>query len=201
MTTTGCYGKLTSRGDFISRDLPASFIQPWDAFLAAGLLAAQNELGDGWLQAYLVSPLWRFALAPGVSGDAGVVGVVMPSIDRVGRYFPLTVARVLAPFEDFVALACGPQTWFETAEAALLATLDQNAPFEQFEAALQQLADQPPLPAAEGNALTLARSACSGASLWWGEGGERIAAGLHRCLGLPGPAAFAGLLLDQGVRG
>jgi len=59
MTTLGFYGKLASRGDFVSRALPQSFIGPWDSWLAAGLLASQNSLGGDWLNAYLVSPLWR----------------------------------------------------------------------------------------------------------------------------------------------
>ncbi|WP_286800080.1 type VI secretion system-associated protein TagF, partial [Pseudomonas sp. UBA4034] len=95
MTTLGFYGKLASRGDFVSRALPQSFIGPWDNWLAAGLLASQNSLGAGWLNAYLVSPLWRFVLAPGVCGPDAAAGVVMPSIDRVGRYFPRAVVALL----------------------------------------------------------------------------------------------------------
>lgn len=68
MTVMGLYGKLASRGDFVSRGLPQSFIGPWDSWLAAGLLASQTALGGEWLNAYLVSPLWRFALAPESAG-------------------------------------------------------------------------------------------------------------------------------------
>ena len=32
MTTLGFYGKLASRGDFVSRALPQSFIGPWDSW-------------------------------------------------------------------------------------------------------------------------------------------------------------------------
>jgi type VI secretion system protein ImpM len=46
---TGFYGKVASRGDFVSRGLPQSFIKPWDAWLAAGLLASQEQLGGQWL--------------------------------------------------------------------------------------------------------------------------------------------------------
>lgn len=55
-TMPGLYGKLASRGDFVSRGLPQSFIAPWDSWLAAGLLASQNAMGEHWLNAYLVSP-------------------------------------------------------------------------------------------------------------------------------------------------
>ena len=108
MTTLGFYGKLASRGDFVSRALPQSFIGPWDSWLAAGLLASQNSLGGDWLNAYLVSPLWRFVLAPGVCGPDAAAGVVMPSIDRVGRYFPLAVVALLDHDTNPASLVGGP---------------------------------------------------------------------------------------------
>uniref|UniRef100_UPI0013C2CB68 type VI secretion system-associated protein TagF n=1 Tax=Pseudomonas viridiflava TaxID=33069 RepID=UPI0013C2CB68 len=58
-----------------------------------------------WLDAYLVSPLWRFAVPANLLGSQPVAGVMMPSIDRVGRYFPLTIACLLPAdaAEDFHA--------------------------------------------------------------------------------------------------
>lgn len=95
----GWYGKLPSLGDFASRRLEASFIDPWDAWLASGLLALREAEPEAWLDAYLSSPSWRFLLMPGVlpgaAGTSGWAGVLMPSVDRVGRYFPLTVVLPL----------------------------------------------------------------------------------------------------------
>ncbi|MFS2127687.1 type VI secretion system-associated protein TagF, partial [Pseudomonas sp. Pseusp97] len=147
MTAVGFYGKIASRGDFVGRGLPASFQQPWDAWLAAGLQASQRQLGEAWLQAYLVSPLWRFVLAPGVCGAAPVAGVLMPSIDRVGRYFPLTVAVAL-PEGQALSVLQAADGWFDAVEAALLATLEEGARFEDFEAAVQAVAGFAPHPAA-----------------------------------------------------
>jgi len=209
----GFYGKLACRGDFVSRGLPQTFIQPWDQWLAAGLQASQQGLGERWLEAYLVSPLWRFALAPGVCGADAVVGVLMPSIDRVGRYFPLTVAQVLGAGESLASVVAGGDEWFEDVEQVLLATLEPDAAFEAFEAALQPFRDARPLlqrprntfgglqrldaTSPEGRALALAECACEGMSLWWGRGSERIAPGLMRCAGLPRSADFAGFLLGS----
>ena len=99
----GWYGKLPWLGDFASRRLEASFIDPWDAWLASGLLALREAAPDSWLDAYLSSPSWRFLLMPGVlpgaAGASGWAGVLMPSVDRVGRYFPLTVVLPLGPRE------------------------------------------------------------------------------------------------------
>jgi type VI secretion system protein ImpM len=213
MTTVGFYGKLVSRGDFVSRDLPQSFIQPWDAWLVEGLLASQNQLGNAWLNAYLVSPLWRFALAPGVCGPDAVTGVLMPSIDRVGRYFPLTVARLLPADQAISRVIGGADDWFEQVEALLLASLAPETTFEVFARSVQNLISLPLAPAVsvaafaglqrlaattpEARCAALAAQACEGASLWWGKGSEAIEACLLRCIGLPTASAFGSFLLGQ----
>ncbi|MFK3974373.1 type VI secretion system-associated protein TagF [Pseudomonas sp. NPDC087358] len=215
MTTLGFYGKLASRGDFVSRGLPQSFIQPWDTWLAAGLHVSQQQLGEDWLDAYLVSPLWRFVLAAGVCGPEAVVGVLMPSIDRVGRYFPLTVAQTLEPERSLAALLSAPEYWFEQVEALMLGTLEQGADLPAFQERITTLGLLPaavrePVSHFAGLQRTgaidahsrhrmLAELACEGVSLWWGKGSERIAAGLLRCHGLPDAAQFGRYLLGQGA--
>lgn len=212
MSTAGFYGKIASRGDFLGRDLPQSFIQPWDAWLAEGLAASQQQLGDAWLDTYLVSPLWHFLLAPGVCGDQAVAGVLMPSIDRVGRYFPLVIASLL-PADQSPASVVSDDTWFEAAEALLLTTLEEGARFEDFETAVQALGPLPVrsrvaqagfaglqrIEAVEGSARldALADLSCEGVSLWWGKGSERIDAGLMRCHGLPPANEFGQYLLGR----
>ncbi|SDG37263.1 type VI secretion system protein ImpM [Pseudomonas benzenivorans] len=214
MSAAGFYGKLAGRGDFIHRGLPSGFIEPWDAWLAAGIAASQAELGAAWLDAYLISPLWRFAVAPGLLGNDAAVGVMMPSIDRVGRYFPLCIVQLLDQQADLASLVGGPDDWFEAVEALLLSTLEADAEFESFEAAVGALdaphhARQTPRSAgfrhvhfnvgspAERTAV-LAQLSCEGASLWWGRGSERVAAGLLCCAGLPPPQAFSAFLLGTG---
>jgi type VI secretion system protein ImpM len=95
----GWHGKLPSLGDFASRRLEPAFIEPWDGWLAEGLLALREGRPDSWLKDYLGSPSWRFLLMPGVlpgeSGSQAWCGVLMPSVDRVGRYFPLTLVLPL----------------------------------------------------------------------------------------------------------
>ncbi len=215
MTTPGFYGKLAGRGDFLHRDLPPAFIEAWDAWLAAGMAASQAELGARWLDAYLVSPLWRFAVAPGLFGGEAVTGVMMPSIDRVGRYFPLTVAALLPANTDLGALVSGPEDWYEQAEALLLSTLGEDAEVEAFESAVARLGGPAcsvgpswrqgrdgHLHAAaatpQGRSAALFELACEGASLWWGKGSERLPAGLLRYRGLPAPQSFTGFLVGEG---
>ena len=56
---TGWYGKLPAHGDFVTRRLPPSFIEPWDAWLNKMLLGSRQRLGAGWRDAFLSAPAWR----------------------------------------------------------------------------------------------------------------------------------------------
>ncbi|CAD5198876.1 Protein phosphatase ImpM [Pseudomonas sp. FEN] len=111
--------------------------------MASGLLASQQQLGADWLNVYLVSPLWRFVLAAGVCGPDALAGVLMPSIDRVGRYFPLTVAQPLDPGHALTAVLGGADSWFEQVETLLLATLEEGAGFEVFDQGVEDLGGLP----------------------------------------------------------
>ena len=95
----GWHGKLPSLGDFASRRLAPGFLATWDTWLASGLQQLRQRDPAGWLAAYLANPTRRFLLMPGVlpgaAGQQAWAGVLMPSVDRVGRYFPFTIAQPL----------------------------------------------------------------------------------------------------------
>lgn len=145
----GWFGKLAVLGDFASRRLPPVFIERCDAWLSSGIAASRTQLGAHWLNTYLTGPIWRFALAPGVIDAQWWFGTLMPSVDTVGRYFPLVVAmaRDAAPsaIDTFDLL----ERWYAHVAAAALDTLQPTASVDAFEAALQRapvLGDaQPPL--------------------------------------------------------
>jgi type VI secretion system protein ImpM len=98
LAVPGWYGKLPNLGDFASRRLPDEFIRPWDAWLQEVMLTTRSGLGEAWLDCYLTMPIWRFVLMPGLLGPSGWAGVLMPSVDRVGRQFPLTAAAPLLSY-------------------------------------------------------------------------------------------------------
>ncbi len=217
----GFYGKLPSLGDFVTRRLPTQFVQPWDLWLRESVAASKAQLDQAWLDHYLTSPIWRFALSPGIAGQTGWTGVLMPSVDRVGRYFPLTLACPLAPGTNpFVAL-CTPD-WFERAEAVALAGLDEGFDLTEFDAQVLALgctqtqvaspsgetADPGELNAWQIEVPTAAQlpQACPvlvaraldevffAYSLWWTTGSERVTPSLLACQGLPAPDGFPALL-------
>ena len=88
----GFYGKLPITGDFINRGLPNHFIHRWDNWLHDNLSAYQQHYQDKWLQHYLTSPIWRFFISPSIIDDNAYIGIMCPSVDSVGRYFPMTIA-------------------------------------------------------------------------------------------------------------
>jgi type VI secretion system protein ImpM len=122
-TEVGLYGKLPSHGDFLRRRVSDAFVGPWDGWLQDSLSTSRLALADKWLDVYLTSPAWRFACASGAAGPAAVVGVMAPSVDRVGRYFPLTLVAELPDGTDPVTAATRAASFFEAAERLVIETL------------------------------------------------------------------------------
>jgi type VI secretion system protein ImpM len=161
----GWYGKMPCLGDFASRRLGTEFIERWDAWLQGSLAASREALGESWLELFLNSPMWRFVLTPGICGENAWAGLLVPSVDKVGRYFPLTFALELAGKDATISAVFAAQAWFRALEQVGLAALDALFSPEQLEAALQE------------NPFTVdtrAPDSSSGeALLAWARGGER----------------------------
>lgn len=91
----GAFGKIPAVGDFFRLNAPPGFVRVWDDWIQRAMLDAQTALGAAWNDAYMSAPIWRFSLSPGLAGPQKVLGVLMPSVDRVGRQFPLTLMATL----------------------------------------------------------------------------------------------------------
>lgn len=218
---SGFFGKVISHGDFVSRRLPLAFLNTWDGWLQSGLQHSRERLGERWLKVYLCSPIWYFALAAGVCDQQGWAGVMIPSVDRVGRYFPLTIA---VAGEDAPLLARVEQdaAWYGQVERLALSSLNEGFSLEAFDAAVAALAppsgsmvpgDLPASPAlprwldlpdpdrlgdttpplvAQIDPRTLARSA-----LFWTEGCPHMGPSAWVGEGLPGVDAFVDMLAGR----
>jgi type VI secretion system protein ImpM len=131
----GLFGKLPSHGDFLRRRVSDPFVEAWDNWLRECLPASRNVLGERWLDLYLTSPAWRFIGAAGACGPAPVLGVMVPSVDRVGRYFPLTLVAPLPAEINPIAAAAGSAAFFDRAERLIIETLaTDDIDFEDFDA-------------------------------------------------------------------
>ncbi len=216
----GFFGKLPSRGDFISRQLPKTFVAPWDAWLQTAIAHSRAQMGEEtWCEYYRTSPIWRFALGPGLCGVNAYAGIMMPSMDRVGRYYPLAIAAPLTPDGPLLALPSTSEAWFQQAERLALAALERDeldldafshgvmalgAPMASTSKAVSGNAWYCPLPesldlvhAAPVLASHLLPRAFPQPSLWWTEGSEWITRCLLICAGLPPAAGFAALLSGE----
>ena len=138
----GLYGKLPSHGDFLRRRTSDAFVDVWDRWLQECVATSRSALADRWLELYLTSPVWRFAFAAGVCGTAPVLGLMVPSVDRVGRYFPLTLVAELPPDVNVLNAATTATPFFQDAEQLLVETLEaEEVDFERFDAHVLRLSD------------------------------------------------------------
>ncbi len=130
-TFSGFFGKIPSHGDFIKYNLPRGFIDPWDDWVQTSMSRMQQNLGNDWLDLYLTSPIYRFALTPGICGEESRIGLIIPSVDRVGRYYPLTLSAPIGentnPFCNFTE----QEAWFQFAEELALSTLEDGISFSE----------------------------------------------------------------------
>lgn len=131
-TAIGFYGRLPMQSDLVSGNLPTEFITPWQNWLQNALAVSREDLGLTWLNSYLTTPIWRFILSAGLCGDSAWAGILMPSVDKAGNYFPLTVA---APFEQSQSLpylfTLGNH-WFEELETVALSGLEDDIDLPRF---------------------------------------------------------------------
>lgn len=218
----GWYGKLPALGDFASRRLPQGFVAAWDAWLQRGMAYSQEHLGGAWLDTFLTAPVWGFVLGARTLETRTWGGIVLPSVDRVGRYFPLTLCAPLPGFSLGEAALASVQRWTDALEDAARQGLDPQATLEGFDAGLA--ACPPPLfpvPQAGGlgdallrgeSFVRLERAGARGLdelagdaaartmdtlfapyTLWWCRGADGAAGGFT-CHGMPSAAVFARML-------
>lgn len=138
----GAFGKMPALGDFFRLEVAPGFVNVWDGWLQRAILAARDRLGEGWHDCYMSAPIWRFTLAPGLAGPNPALGVLMPSVDRVGRQFPLTL--VATPQGDLnpVSAHFDAAPVFEALEDLALSALD-DLPRDALAERLGQIAWQP----------------------------------------------------------
>ncbi len=211
----GFFGKMPGRGDFVRRDLPNAFVDIWDEWLTECIARSRAALGHHWTDAWLCAPVWRFALGGGLCGPTAWAGVMMPSVDSAGRYFPLTLVASVAGAEIPTSLLIGG--WIDALENAAISALDDATGFDGFAAAVSAL----PAPAPQvdpsvdgarsmGNALdpmgfasllAAAGSLRGGRALFVTRGAEHLAPVSILFPGLPPPGRFASLIEDGDTEG
>lgn len=184
----GFYGKIPARGDFVGAGLPARFVDPWHRWMQRMLSAARAALDDAWLPAWLEAPIWQFAFTSGVCGPDPAIGLWMPSVDRVGRHFPLAVA-MLAPQGEAADLLRQQGPFLAAAERAGLDALERDIGPDEITAQLAAAAPHEP-GAVTVDPLHLPENG----ALWWTAGAPRVPATAVVTSALPDETAFVAML-------
>ncbi|NOX93381.1 MAG: type VI secretion system-associated protein TagF [Gammaproteobacteria bacterium] len=122
----GVYGKLPMHGDFVHRNLPATFVKTWDEWLQLYIASSKEQMGDEWLDTYLTSPIWRFVLSSGVIDEQHWAGIMLPSVDHVGRYYPFSIVMPLDPELNPLEFVSFHTHWFESIEELALQALEEQ---------------------------------------------------------------------------
>ncbi|MBM7068839.1 type VI secretion system-associated protein TagF [Actibacterium sp. 188UL27-1] len=215
----GLFGKLPANGDFVSRALPAAVLQPWESWLNRVTSGARHHLGERWDDIYAAAPVWRFWLGELLFGQS-VAGAIVPSVDKVGRQFPLCLILCDAGGDHPAppVVDAGNERWYARLDAALLELRSDG-----FDGNIDGLLSQLPLPAGspqplvedkrqaffaygeEGLAHLLRdvgthdhQLAAASRSYWWTAGNTRVGPALLAMNDMPDAAGFAAMLVGFG---
>jgi type VI secretion system protein ImpM len=221
----GLYGKLPAKRDFIAITTPREFLSAWEPWLQGGISASRVKLGAAWQEAFLRAPIWRFWLGAEICGGA-VVGALMPSVDGVGRYFPLTIFARAEPGEALPPPEMETYDgWLAGAENFLLSALSEETSFEALSAAFESFSGPTPAadtqPASEGLVRTRDGTVVANvppaqfgtvladlrrldharlygtATFWWTLGGEGFVPQAVVGRRMPDPYLFTGMLTGR----
>lgn len=146
----GAFGKIPALGDFFRFGLPTSFLEPWDIWLQDVMITSKAAFQDSWNDAYMSASIWRFSLAKDQMGPTAMIGIVMPSVDRVGRQFPLTMTANIDT-DDLTVSHLANQSTFIELENLALAALDDTMTLDTLKS---DLSDINPIAAAKSQTFT-----------------------------------------------
>ncbi|MGH1373713.1 MAG: type VI secretion system-associated protein TagF [Cellvibrionaceae bacterium] len=220
----GIFGKLPAHGDFIERNLPRSFTTPWDDWLQRCLASSREQIGSNWLDHYLTSPIWRFVLSPGTVDSNTWAGILLPSVDSVGRYFPLAFVSTIAGHSDPFLLQLQNSEWFSAAESIAISGLQEGLNADETLLRLSNISAQLNVEilssiettpngfvanhnsnTIEANYATLLNSwqkslsnnSGESHSLWWNSPSGNRPSSLLSCRGLPNAQQYASMINGQ----
>ncbi|QEN90064.1 type VI secretion system-associated protein TagF [Labrys sp. KNU-23] len=186
----GFFGKVPSHGDFVSTGLSRQAETELVNWLQSGLQESEQTLGAQWQDLFHAAPPWRFVIERSLWGRATMVGILLPSKDRVGRSFPLVIAARLSNYDGPARLFCFDESWFTAAEAIAETSTLRDFDIATFLGGLKRLR----LPRARPAPPPPPGTAGSRVSLWWTVESETGRASGFKTQGAPRAGDFVRLL-------
>jgi type VI secretion system protein ImpM len=204
----GYFGKMPKSGDFVSRNIDAEVKEGFDRWLQDSMSESRSQMKEAWLSAFLTAPVWRFLLLDQFGDGRTVLGVMIPSVDKVGRYFPLAVLVELTEItlsqETMIACDMILHEFEDLLLGVLSEELDQDFFDYQIGLAARKYLDKPfqapgelsenRFHKSEGLTQQLGSMHNEGGSIWWSEGSDSRDADLLLYRGMPRSTVFASFL-------
>jgi type VI secretion system ImpM family protein len=154
-TAVAVFGKTPRMGDFLRVGSGGPAGEALEQWVEQGLAHAEAKRGASWPATYRMGATYAFIFRPprATNVHEALVGVMKPSVDAVGRRFPLVVYARALPRTVFnwphaLPMALGD---FLDAAATLLLEADAVTGIADMQAALRRI-PQPNLDAAQQNA-------------------------------------------------
>jgi type VI secretion system protein ImpM len=135
----GWFGKLPSSGDFVFRRLPRSLQDGLDNWMRLGLAELRGSMPNEWKESFASAPAWNCAIPACVAGGNTLIGVLVPSHDRVGRQFPLCAGVVLPAGTSAVQFLADADGWLVALGRIVLEARDHQVPLEAFDASVRAI--------------------------------------------------------------
>ncbi len=207
----GYMGKVPNRGDFLTHNILPSVRDLMFEWCQATMAVSREQLGDHWMDAYLTSPIWHFGAGPGVFSEEGIVGTMIPSVDRVGRHFPFVV---LADYKGPALEAWRQPEWYSSMEECILAVLDDDWNEDGWRQRVSDIELPVATPsrlrwpsedgnimipgaAGESDWLQALLERRSEMAMWWTQGSAYVEAATLLTEGLPKVGQFASMMVGQ----
>lgn len=136
------FGKIPAVGDFCASDMPAAVEAELDQWISTCMQRCELLFNQQWLTLYFAAPMSAFYWPPGVCkslGNAHAVGVLMPSVDKAGRAYPLIVLQTLHSQPDTCCESLHFEDWLKHMHRICSQTLDEDWPPEVLNRALSEL--------------------------------------------------------------
>jgi len=220
---TGIFGKLPAHGDFIQRNLPPDFVSVWDEWLQHYIAGSQEQIGENWLDIYLTSPIWRFMLSDGAADSSSWVGVMLPSVDKIGRYFPLSIVTQIPSHLCALEFLLSNNNWLINIEELAIQALDGDLTADDLIEEISKIEiihnttyikqnvlensdpvvinmdfeEQAPTSVSDYLLDAILLKSVSSYSAWTTQGSEHVSPGLFLSQGLPPINGIAGMLNGQ----
>ena len=208
------FGKTPRMGDFLRVGHGGPAGEALEQWVEQGLALSEAKRGGMWPSIYASGATYAFIFRPPRSGSA-LVGVIKPSVDAVGRRFPLVVyaqalARASVPWPHVLPMVFGE---FLDAAANLLIEADAVTGIADMQTALRRV---PPPNLADGERTAQEYDAWAASTLlshawsvvYGGEQAMSVPRSLHTMSeavapfrGQEGPATKLGLRLPLGPGG